>query len=401
MGQFNVNKQDFLSTLTATEYNQFAELNNAITLLSGQNLDNSTVNQIAKTIIASSLAGNYYNDSGTADNYILSSATFTIAPSQYYNGMVVRFITTNANATTTPTINVSNLGAKNIKKQDGSNVVAGDINGYIELRYNGTEFLLSPISSALNTSATNKGLVYLIKPITIANNTTDADNDIDFTAGNFKFSDNSGEALASTMTKRLDASWTAGTNQGGLDTGTKQANTWYHCYAIYNPTTQASDFLFSASATSPTLPSGFTKFYLIESIKTNLSGNILGFYQKITEKGDIYTFLKDKPTDISFTTSPTTKTNYIITSPLGRSVIQIVRATLHWGVDTTDRSLNILSPFDNSLVPAVSSADLVSDNNYISSIQKQVITNTNGEISLICSHSTVTFFNLISIGWIK
>lgn len=290
MGQFNVNKQDFLSTLSAAEYNQLAELNNGITLLSGQNLDNSIVNQIAKAIIASSLAGNYYNENGTADNYILSSATFTIAPSQYYNGMVVRFITTNANATTTPTINVSNLGVKNIKKPDGSNVVAGDINGYVELRYNGTEFLLSLISSVLNTSATNKGLVFLKQPITIANNTTDANNDIDFTAGNFQFSDNSGEAFASAMTKRLDASWSAGNNNGGLDIGTKQANTWYYCYAIYNPTTQASDFLFSAIATSPTLPTGFTKYKLIGAFLTNASLTIRPFTHFVTKNFNYFEY---------------------------------------------------------------------------------------------------------------
>ncbi len=290
MGQFNVNKQDFLSTLSAAEYNQLAELNNGITLLSGQNLDNSIVNQIAKAIIASSLAGNYYNENGTADNYILSSATFTIAPSQYYNGMVVRFITTNANATTTPTINVSNLGVKNIKKPDGSNVVAGDINGYVELRYNGTEFLLSLISSVLNTSATNKGLVFLKQPITIANNTTDANNDIDFTAGNFQFSDNSGQAFASAMTKRLDASWSAGNNNGGLDIGTKQANTWYYCYAIYNPTTQASDFLFSAIATSPTLPTGFTKYKLIGAFLTNASLTIRPFTHFVTKNFNYFEY---------------------------------------------------------------------------------------------------------------
>lgn len=124
--------------------------------------------------------------------------------------------------------------------------------------------------------ATNtiQGISFLPQKITIANNTTDANNDIDFSDGNFVFSDFSGQAYVSAMTKRLDANWTAGNNNGGLDTGTKAANTWYYCYAIYNPTTQASDFIFSASNTSPTLPSGFTKIRKIASIRTNISGNI-------------------------------------------------------------------------------------------------------------------------------
>lgn len=44
-----------------------------------------------------------------------------------------------------------------------------------------------------------------------------------------------------------------------LDTGTEQGNTWYYIWLIYNPTTKTVSKLFSESATSPTLPSGYTK----------------------------------------------------------------------------------------------------------------------------------------------
>lgn len=129
--------------------------------------------------------------------------------------------------------------------------------------------------------ATNtiQGISYLPQKITIANNTNDPNNDIVFSGGNFVFSDFSGQAYVPAMTKRLDANWTAGSDQGGLDTGTKANSTWYYCYTIYNPTTQASDFLFSASATSPTLPSGYTKYKYVGSILTNVSGNIIAFKQ--------------------------------------------------------------------------------------------------------------------------
>ena len=42
----------------------------------------------------------------------------------------------------------------------------------------------------------------------------------------------------------------------GLDTGSEATSTWYHIYVIYNGTTVAS--LLSVSATSPTMPSGYT-----------------------------------------------------------------------------------------------------------------------------------------------
>lgn len=43
-------------------------------------------------------------------------------------------------------------------------------------------------------------------------------------------------ALAATMTK-TQASWAAGTGNGGLDTGVIANSTWYHFYVIHNATT--------------------------------------------------------------------------------------------------------------------------------------------------------------------
>jgi len=126
-------------------------------------------------------------------------------------------------------------------------------------------------------TTTTQGIAYLSNPITISNNATDANNDIDFSAGNFAFNDGSKQAVISAMTKRLDALWTAGTNQGGLDTGSKANSTWYYCYAIHNPTSGVSDAIFSANATTPTLPSGYTKqSKTLFAIKTSSGGNILG-----------------------------------------------------------------------------------------------------------------------------
>lgn len=126
-------------------------------------------------------------------------------------------------------------------------------------------------------TATNQGLTYLNNPITIANNATDPNNDIDFTAGNFEFSDLSDKAVLSALTKRLDASWVAGTNQGGLFNGNKANSTWYYLYAIKNLTTGVVDAGFDISPTSPTLPTGFTKrSKALFAVKTNSDGNIIG-----------------------------------------------------------------------------------------------------------------------------
>lgn len=172
---------------------------------------------------------------------------------------------------------------------------------------------------------TNQGISFLSQKITIANNTTDANNDIDFSGGNFVFSDFSGQAYVSAMTKRLDANWTAGNNNGGLDTGTKANSTWYYCYAIYNPTTQASDFLFSASATSPTLPSGFTKYKYVGSV-LNTSSNIL---QQFKQVGNYFYF------NNIFDASPSSPTSgvystYTLSVPRVNGILAMVRSILDY-----------------------------------------------------------------------
>jgi hypothetical protein len=65
----------------------------------------------------------------------------------------------------------------------------------------------------------------------------------------------------------------------GLDTGTVANSTWYYLWAFYNPTTDDSLYLLSASTTAPTAPSGYTfKRFLCEQIAaavlTNGSANL-------------------------------------------------------------------------------------------------------------------------------
>jgi hypothetical protein len=131
----------------------------------------------------------------------------------------------------------------------------------------------NPVWSDNLATTTIGGQSLLPQQITISNG-TDADHDIDFTAGNFNFDDGSGQAVATALTKQLDAAWVAGDNAGGLDTGSVATDTTYYCFAIYNPATQTSDFLFSTSSSSPTMPSGYTKKKRIASLLTDGSGNI-------------------------------------------------------------------------------------------------------------------------------
>ena len=152
MSNFITNKQDGVSTLGADEWNQIAEINNLI-LSGGLTPDATVINQVAKSIANLVSSANFFTENGTANNYTLIASGSFIAPTSYISGMVIRFITTNANTTTTPTVNLAGLGAKNILKANGNPVIAGDISGYVELRYNGTNFLLSPYSASIGFSS--------------------------------------------------------------------------------------------------------------------------------------------------------------------------------------------------------------------------------------------------------
>ena len=124
-------------------------------------------------------------------------------------------------------------------------------------------------------TSTSQGIVYLPNPVSFTNNTTDANNDMDFTQGVINYDDGSGQSISSlNLTKQLDATFVEGTNAGGLDTGTKANSTWYQIFAITKNTTGVVDFLYSVSRTSPTIPSGWTRRAWLGAIRTNSSGNI-------------------------------------------------------------------------------------------------------------------------------
>jgi len=95
------------------------------------------------------------------------------------------------------------------------------------------------------------------------------------------------------FTKRLDAIWAAGSGSGGLFSGARAANTWYHCFIMQNNTTGVVDFGFDTSISGASCPAGWTP-RLIWSIRTDVSSNIIPFVQV----GDICTWLSP-PVDLN------------------------------------------------------------------------------------------------------
>lgn len=101
----------------------------------------------------------------------------------------------------------------------------------------------------------------------LTNSAGDLSNDIAMAAGSAVDSTGAVSMLLSVgLIKQVDATWVAGTNQGGRFY-TTLANGTIYIYLIRNPTTGVVDWGYSDNATTPTggasYPSGFTQFALI------------------------------------------------------------------------------------------------------------------------------------------
>lgn len=78
--------------------------------------------------------------------------------------------------------------------------------------------------------------------------------------------------VPSTLTPSLTTS-----GAGGLDTGAEANATFYHVYVIKNPSSGAVSSLLSTSSTSPTLPSGYTRFRRVGCFQNGGNGDIVPF----------------------------------------------------------------------------------------------------------------------------
>jgi len=273
MGKFDNNKVDGLSTLPAADFNKNkTELRN---ILDKANIISSDTNlgQLAESIAIFAAKGDFYTAQFLNNTYTLTSS-LSVYPPSYIDGQKVRFVIP-ANNTGAVLIKIGTLADIPVKTKEGTDMASGDfiIGSTAELVYESStpSFRVNFIKGATKSIS---GTSLLPDPITIANNATDPARDIDFSVGNFQFDDGTGQAIATALTKQLDATWVAGTNQGGLDIGTVATDTTYHCFTIWNPTTLTADFLFSTSSSSPTLPSGYTKKRKIAALQTDGSANI-------------------------------------------------------------------------------------------------------------------------------
>jgi hypothetical protein len=340
--------------------------------------------------------------SGSADAYTLapSPAITSYATTQQFT---VKIHATNA--TTTPYLQISAIANPTttavIKKLNSSKAEiateAGDLiaNGIYKFQRNSANdawIVLNPSKPKdILATSTNEGIAFLPKRIILSNNATDPTNDIDNTAGTFDFDDGTGRGYLPAGTGALDILF--GTGNGMLDTSTI-ANGTYHIFAIYNPTTNVSKLLASASLASPTMPSGYTKKSRIGSIIRS-GGAILLFKQY-----DKYFEFTTPPQDISATMSTANRTSYAMTLPVGIKVKGYFESSITTAAAIETVQVKV-SNLDATDIAPLTNATFSVGNGSLNAITgggpAQAITNTSSQIGIRGSHARA--IKVHTIGW--
>jgi hypothetical protein len=235
-----------------------------------------------------------------------------------------------------------------------------------------------------------------INGLILSNNAGDATNDIDISAGECTSSASPywRMALASTLTKRLDAAWAVGTGNGGLDTGSI-ANTTYHVWLIQRSDTLVVDALFSASATAPTMPANYDRKSYVGPI-IRAAAAILPF----TQINDTY-YLTTGVLDYASASAQNNVLQQFVSIPTGVRV----QPLLSWSITATTANITNLIGSGESPTAAFGMHNLVATGTAIGSLNSLaggIYSNTSGQLRLrvVITSGTITTNNITTLGWI-
>ena len=235
--------------------------------------------------------------------------------------------------------------------------------------------------------------------LTISNSGGDPTNDMDIATGvassdDALITDRVMMTLASGLTKRLDAAWAVGTNQGGLDTGSI-ANATYHVYLIQRPDTGVVDVLYSTNATTPTMPTNYTKKRRIGAcIRTG--GQLL----YVVQKGDVF-MIGTPLLDINATNPGTSAVTRTLTVPDGVSVRALLTVLIGAHATNSAAYISDLSMTDVAVTLANGNVVQPAAGYNYASAPVTVKTSTNRTVrSRVSASDASTLLYLITNGWI-
>lgn len=200
------------------------------------------------------------------------TATYTPAKTAFSTGETFLIRASTANLTATPTLTVDALPAKTIVKGSNGALAAGDIAGaghWLELQYDSTLDKLVLQNPATGVSAPSSSTVQGAHK-NLALSTTGTNALVTVSADELVLGNGAGAyateyGISGTIT-------TTTTGLGGLDTGVLAASTWYSVWRI-GTLAGARGFLFSLSASAPTMPVGYTLKARIGWFRTDGTAN--------------------------------------------------------------------------------------------------------------------------------
>jgi hypothetical protein len=193
--------------------------------------------------------------------------------------------------------------------------------------------------------------------------------------------------LASAYTKTT-SSWAVGTGNGGLDTGAIANSTWYHVFEIYRPDTGVVDIVFSLN-TSPTLPTNYTLFRRIGSMKTDASAHWTAF----TQVGDTFVWATSI-TDLSAANNAGARSAVTLTVPPGVQVTATFRAS--GGATGAGTILAIFTSLLETDQTTPSDLAMILNTQAAGSFER--VTNTSAQIGFRTSSTNGTI-SIFTYGW--
>lgn len=236
--------------------------------------------------------------------------------------------------------------------------------------------------------------------MTLSNNGADATNDIDVAAGSCASTHATPSSVVllnpGAMTKRLDASWAAGTNQGGLSSSLTIANTTYHVFAIRVGGVDDIGFDTSPVAANLIADHSATHYRRIGSI-TRESAAIVAFSQN----GDEF-IRRTSVLDVSAAIAAITANTRTLSVPTGIAVDALFILAASFG--STNNQVYVSSLSQSDQVPGTSVAPLFTAPVYnigsaVWPATMRVRTNTSGQIRTRWVNANGTEY-ISTFGWV-
>lgn len=257
--------------------------------------------------------------------------------------------------------------------------------------------VLNPSGKILGSGLTYPLRGYIDGLITA--NAADADHDITINDGEATDSTKSTlMTLYSPLTKQIDATWSQGTNAGGLFPGVALANsTWYHMFEMKH-SSGAIDCGFDTSVIAANRPSGWNYYRRIGSVLTNGSANIIAFIQMENQ------FLWKVPiADVSGGTLSTAAVTPTLSTPLGiKTTPNIAWLGLYKGAGLPNAFVSAIDQTDSAVTfPTQTHGNTGSAGNLSPpfSHEHRIWTNTSSQIRIRSNLDGVTYY-LATAGWI-